>query len=69
MRFPSTDDVSKSRLVDNVAVDKNGAVIEAIHLTNGQKIAGKVGERVAPPRVQLSHVFRFSLKQLTKETY
>lgn len=69
MRLASTDDVVKSRLVDEDAVAKNGAVIEAINLENGQTIAGKVSARVVRPRVRLTNILRFSLKQLTKETY
>ncbi|KAG6358546.1 hypothetical protein INS49_012063 [Diaporthe citri] len=34
--------VIKSRLVDKYAVEKDGAVIEALHLENGQRISGKV---------------------------
>lgn len=69
VRLTITDNVVKSRLVDNDAVEKDGSVIGAIHLTNGQKITGKVSDRVVQPRAQLTHILRLSLKQLTKETY
>lgn len=36
----------QSRLVEKTAVEKDGTLIKAIHLENGQKISGKVSVKI-----------------------
>lgn len=59
----------QSRLPETDAVEKDGAVIEAIHLQNGQRISGKVSAKVVGIRMRLAHILRFSWKQATKATF
>lgn len=37
---------NKSRLIEKDAVEKEGTVIKAIYLENGQKITGKVSSKI-----------------------